>query len=70
MKVYQVTAEAEHDQYGPDASVHYLAAYSYEQASRHVRRQLEQAGWRVVGMYGATITVQDIRDSIDHTTDE
>jgi len=70
MKVYKITAHAESALYGSDTSVHYLAAYSYGHACKHVQSMLENAGWTICGMSGETITVHDLRDSCDHTTDD
>ena len=58
---YQFTVHATHEKYPPDISVHFIAADTYEEAAKHVRNNLENAGWKIEGMVEKLITVWDIR---------
>lgn len=78
MKVYKITVVCDRPvklytgqtRIDQDRPTHYIAAYCYEQARQHVQRNLEAAGWNVSAISGETITVYDIRDTCDHTTDD
>ena len=58
-----------HNEQNTDVVTEYYAAYSYEQAAKHKRDNLERAGWTVDKQYGWDVTVWDIRDKCDHITD-
>lgn len=73
MLAYKITVTAVRERFmeAPlkDISEHYIAAYSYDQAKQHVEDNMKRGGWKITSMRSEEVHVQDIRDSIDHTTD-
>lgn len=53
-----------------DKWTEYVGAYSFDQARAAIESRLNQAGWKLEGILGVRITINELRDSCDHTTDD